>query len=167
MQVLLAGVSRRAQARRGAHKLGPGASRSFFQCIIRFSGCWRALAKGTAWAGFYCEILLLSSDKAKSPSAGRSSNIPGSSSLLTGFGLPAGGERNRSTLALRFAGETKHALASWTSPSACVRLWELWETSGILWGISGTSPLRGQYDMLICVRDVLGAMYWRRCHRRK
>ena len=24
-----------------------------------FSGCWRALAKGTAWAGFYCAILLL------------------------------------------------------------------------------------------------------------
>ena len=24
-----------------------------------FSGCWRALAKGTAWAGFYCVILLL------------------------------------------------------------------------------------------------------------
>ncbi len=21
-----------------------------------FSGCWRALAKGTAWAGFYCVI---------------------------------------------------------------------------------------------------------------
>ena len=26
-----------------------------------FSGCWRALAKGTAWAGFYCAILLLPS----------------------------------------------------------------------------------------------------------
>ena len=24
-----------------------------------FSGYWRALAKGTAWAGFYCAILLL------------------------------------------------------------------------------------------------------------
>ena len=24
-----------------------------------FSGCWRALAKGTAWAGFYWAILLL------------------------------------------------------------------------------------------------------------
>ena len=24
-----------------------------------FSGCWRALAKGTAWAVFYCVILLL------------------------------------------------------------------------------------------------------------
>ena len=24
-----------------------------------FSGCWRALAKGMAWAGFYCVILLL------------------------------------------------------------------------------------------------------------
>ena len=24
-----------------------------------FSGCWRALAKGTVWAGFYCAILLL------------------------------------------------------------------------------------------------------------
>ena len=24
-----------------------------------FSGCWRALAKGTAWAGFYCVTLLL------------------------------------------------------------------------------------------------------------
>ena len=24
-----------------------------------FSGCWRALAKGTAWAGFCCVILLL------------------------------------------------------------------------------------------------------------
>ena len=24
-----------------------------------FSGCWRALAKGTAWAGLYCAVLLL------------------------------------------------------------------------------------------------------------
>ena len=23
---------------------------------VWFSGCWRALAKGTAWAGFYCVI---------------------------------------------------------------------------------------------------------------
>ena len=34
-------------------------------CVLRcwfsfwFSGCWRALAKGTAWAGFYRAILLL------------------------------------------------------------------------------------------------------------
>ena len=43
----------------GPPPCAPANGRPGFPFAFWFSGCWRALAKGTAWAGFYCLILLL------------------------------------------------------------------------------------------------------------
>ena len=68
------GLGRRARPEKGAAVDGSRVSqpREEVGCSLRhhvrvltsrrsfwFSGCWRALAKGTAWAGFYCTVLLV------------------------------------------------------------------------------------------------------------
>ena len=76
-----------------------------FKCAT----CWRALAKGTAWAGFYCEILLL---RSSAPQSGCTPPMTSPSNLPSQHSAPTPGPTSDPTTAAALSYSERLALAA-------------------------------------------------------